>query len=275
MSTLASSDIRPFEMLRHLYKPIQPTVRHLGYIGYREVLPSVMLQPFIYCYWELVSRERLDSPFAYRIVTDGCIDIFFDATNPAESCVMGYCDSHTSFSLTESFRYIGIRFFPGVLPQLYKFNAGELTNKAEPLDAIHPSTAQLLADLEMPTLASAKEVLDQHFSHLFSRAAFKADPRFYHALDLIFASQGKERVETGFDVGVSPRQLRRLFGNYIGGSVKAFSQVVRFQNMLQSSPSGSSLLENKAFLDHYYDQAHFIKEFKRLYGSTPGQVSGW
>ncbi|UII32952.1 helix-turn-helix domain-containing protein [Fulvivirga ulvae] len=263
-------------MLRHLYKPLQPTVQHLGHIGYREVLPSAVLQSFIYCYWELVSSKELDAPFSYQIVADGCIDIFFDAANPEESYVMGYCDSHTSFALTENFHYIGIRFFPAVFPQLYRINAIELTNRAEFLNAISPSTARLLSGLEMPaTLAGIRNKLDKHFIHLFSRAGFKADPRFYHALDLIFTNQGRDRIESGFDVGVSSRQLRRLFGNYIGGSVKAFSNVVRFQQILHSAALGINPLEQRAFLDHYYDQAHFIKEFKRLYGITPGRVQGW
>ncbi|MBL6447269.1 helix-turn-helix domain-containing protein [Fulvivirga sp. 29W222] len=255
---------------------MQPTVRNMEHIGYKEVLPLAILQPFIYCYWELVSLTELDKPFSYQIVTDGCIDIFFDAANPAESYVMGYCDSHTSFTFTEGFHYMGIRFFPSVLPQLFRLNAAELSNRSEYLDAICPITAQIFADLEVPvSLDSVREKLDNHFIYLFSKAKFKVDSRFYSALDLIFTYQGRERIETGFDVGVSPRQLRRLFGNYIGGSAKTFSKVVRFQQMLRSIASGASLLESKAFLDYYYDQAHFIKEFKRLYGSTPGKAPGW
>ena len=72
------------------------------------------------------------------------------------------------------------------------------------------------------------------------------------------------------NIGISPRQLRRLFDFYIGSSPKTFSQVIRFQNILNAKPSAESLRKNKLFFDAgYYDQAHFIKEFKTMYGQTP------
>ena len=74
---------------------------------------------------------------------------------------------------------------------------------------------------------------------------------------------------------ISPRQLRRLFEYYIGDSTKTFSKVVRFQNILKAKPSTQSLRENKLFYDTgYFDQAHFIKDFKNFYGVTPGKVFG-
>ena len=82
-------------------------------------------------------------------------------------------------------------------------------------------------------------------------------------------------VETDLNTGISPRQLRRLFEFYIGDSAKTFSQVVRFQNILRAKPSSQSLRQNKLFFDvGYYDQAHFVKEFKNFYGVTPSKAFG-
>lgn len=261
-------------MLRQLYRPVQPTVGHLKeHVAYREIAPAPRLQPFIFCYWELVSKTKPESPFQYQVVADGCTDIFFEVANPLQGYVMGFCDSHTSFSLQQNFHYIGIRFYPGVFSQLYRVNASELSNRSENLDAISSLTAQVLSQVEPPVeLEAIKHVLDNHFDVLFSKTTFKVDPRFYNALDIILQHKGNIRIEADLDTGLSPRQLRRLFGNYIGGSAKAFSKVVRFQQLLQSFTSGANMQQGKVFLDHYYDQAHFIKEFKQLYGTTPGQA---
>jgi transcriptional regulator GlxA family with amidase domain len=82
-------------------------------------------------------------------------------------------------------------------------------------------------------------------------------------------------VEKELDTGLSARQLRRLFDFYIGDTAKTFAKVVRFQNILNAKPSTQSLRQNKLFFDAgYYDQAHFIKEFKNFYGVTPSKAFG-
>ena len=75
------------------------------------------------------------------------------------------------------------------------------------------------------------------------------------------------------DMGISARQLRRIFEFYIGDTAKTFSKVVRFQNLLRAKPSTQSLQHDKLFFDlGYYDQSHFIKEFKNCFGTTPGKA---
>ncbi len=71
--------------------------------------------------------------------------------------------------------------------------------------------------------------------------------------------------------GVSARQLERLFAHHVGISPKAFLRILRFQQVLaalrgQSSPEWADL----AVRHGYYDQAHFINDFRRFTGESPG-----
>jgi AraC-like DNA-binding protein len=71
--------------------------------------------------------------------------------------------------------------------------------------------------------------------------------------------------------GVSARQLERLFAHHVGLSPKAFLRVLRFQQVLaalrgQTSPEWADL----AVRHGYYDQAHFINDFRRFTGESPG-----
>ena len=104
--------------------------------------------------------------------------------------------------------------------------------------------------------------------------AFDNDTRLYDAIAIILKNYGVLNIEKDLNTGISPRQLRRLFKYYIGDSAKTFAKVVRFQNILRAKPSKQSLQQNKLFYEGYYDQAHFIKEFKNFYGVTPGVVYG-
>jgi AraC-like DNA-binding protein len=264
--------------IRQLYTPIQPSVKHMAdAVTYYEFLPHSRLQYFIYCYWELKTLEPLSEGFTYRVVADGCIDIFFELNRPEEHFVMGFCKKYTTFSLDTSFHYIGIRFLPTMFPQLFGTDASLLSNRYEPLDAVLPPTARFIREHfhSGQPLAEIKEKLDGHFLECLSQARIDPDPRLYNAIAIILENYGVLDIEKDLDTGISPRQLRRIFEYYVGDTAKTFSKVVRFQNILKAKPSVQSLRQSKLFFNAgYYDQAHFIKEFKNFFGLTPSKAFG-
>jgi len=190
---------------------------------------------------------------------------------------MGFCKKYTEFPLGRTFNYIGVRFLPTMFPQLFKVNASELSNHFKNLCSVVPHTAKFIANnFSIGQDANdIKLLLDNYFTEHISKVKFDYDNRLYEAINIILKNFGVLNVETDLNTGISPRQLRRLFEFYIGDSAKTFSQVVRFQNILRAKPSSQSLRQNKLFFDvGYYDQAHFVKEFKNFYGVTPSKAFG-
>lgn len=262
--------------IRQLYTPVQPTVKSYGKVNYQEFLPRLQLQPFIYCYWQLKTAERLSQPFNYRVVADGCIDIFFELNEPSENFVMGFCKKYTEFKLNEEFNYLGIRFLPTMFPQMFKVDASSISNKAEKLHLILPQVTSFIQSNFNTNvdISSAIKLLDAYLLEQLSTSVFQNDSRLYNAISVIMTNYGVVDLEA-IDTGVSHRQLRRLFYFYIGDSMKTFSKVVRFQNILRAKPSTQSLRENKLFFNvGFFDQAHFIKDFKHFYGVTPSKAFG-
>lgn len=264
--------------IRQLYKPIQPTVKQSAdNVVYSEFLPDIKLQNYIYCYWQLKTNETLSEPFIYRVVADGCIDIFFELNNPMDNFVMGFCKTYTEFPLDNSFHYIGVRFLPTMFPQLFRINASELSNRFEQLGRVVPNLSIFIADNFHHQL-STKQIqttFDIYFINLIQNTTFNNDSRLYNAIEKILREFGVLNIEQDLNTGISQRQLRRLFEFYIGDTAKTFAKVVRFQNILRAKPSSQSLRQNKLFFDAgYYDQAHFIKEFKNFYGVTPSKAFG-
>ena len=264
--------------IRQLYKPIQPTVKQSAdSVTYSEFLPNLRLQDIIYCYWQLKTSTPLSVPFIYRVVADGCIDIFFEINNPKDSFVMGFCKKFTEFPLDNSFHYIGVRFLPTMFPQLFRINASELSNRFEQLGNIVPKVSMFIADNfhHQLTTEEIQFTFDTYFINLVENTSFDNDSRLYKAIEKILQEFGVVNIERDLDTGISQRQLRRLFEFYIGDTAKTFAKVVRFQNILRAKPSSQSLRQNKLFFDvGYYDQAHFIKEFKSFYGVTPSKAFG-
>lgn len=264
--------------IRQLYTPIQPTVRQSAEnVTYQEILPDAQLQSVIYCYWELKTHKVLSDPFMYRVVADGCIDIFFELNNPGDNFVMGFCKKFTEFPLENYFHYVGVRFLPTMFPQLFGINASELSNRFESLDQVVPTASTFIAANfhSRLTIEKIKAIFDEYFLSVMAGTSFNDDPRLYKSIEIILRKFGMVDIEKDLDTGISQRQLRRLFEFYIGDTSKTFAKVVRFQNILRSKPSLQSLRQNKLFFDAgYYDQAHFIKEFKNFYGVTPGKAFG-
>jgi AraC-like DNA-binding protein len=67
---------------------------------------------------------------------------------------------------------------------------------------------------------------------------------------------------------VSQNRLEKRFRAIVGASPKKFSSLVRFGNLLaKQNPAGN--LTRVGLDAGYYDQAHFIKEFRSMTGETP------
>jgi AraC-like DNA-binding protein len=265
-----------FKTIRDFYKPIQPTVETENKeILYQEVRPEKEIENFVYCFWQLKTRKKLNQSFVYRVVSDSCIDIFFDHKSPTENFVMGFYRKYTEFPIGETFDYIGIRFLPSAFPILFGINAKQLSNKSQELKQILPDFSKWIQMNATPnqSFGSIIELLNGKLKNLIKVKKFDLDLRFYNSLMLIFQKKGFLDTEKDLKTGLSPRQLRRIFNFYIGTTPKAFSNVVRFQHILNAKASNQSLKENKFYLDvGFFDQAHFIKHFRTFYGVTPSKA---
>ena len=262
--------------IRQFYQPVQPSVKlaaqGIGSVNYQEISAHTGLQDFIYCYWQLKTNHALTETFNYRVVADGCIDIFFELENPQESFIMGFCDQFTEFPLPGTFNYVGLRFLPGMFSQIFDVDAFALNNRFESLQAVAPGLSKFIKDSLHPglSLPELKAVLDDFFVNQISDRSSPGDSRMHHAMAIILESSGMLNIEKDLDVGISSRQLRRLFRFYVGGTPKTFSKIVRFQKVLSTAPLLDRAIQEKLFFDAgYYDQAHFIHEFNELYGLTP------
>lgn len=89
------------------------------------------------------------------------------------------------------------------------------------------------------------------------------------ALALIHKSKGNIRIKDLVrQLHTSTSPLEKRFRAAVGASPKKFASIVRLKNVLQQYPTTGSLTE-LGYEAGFYDQAHFIKEFKAFTGDTP------
>ena len=67
---------------------------------------------------------------------------------------------------------------------------------------------------------------------------------------------------------ISQSQLEKRFRKIVGASPKKFASIVRLTNVLDSAPNCDSMTK-LGLQAGYFDQAHFIKDFKSFTGITP------
>lgn len=265
--------------IRALFRPYQPSIDHSGEgrVRYQELTPAENLKDYIYCYWRLQSTEPLELDYMYRVVSDGCIDILFEQRKPHEQYITGFSTKYLEYNLSKAFDYVGIRFLPTGFPAMYDISAQALCNRFLPLQEVQADLHQKLSKAveQSMSLERAANIFNAIFQEIMrDQGPFEIDQRLLNAMHAIMEGRGGTNISE-LDVGVSERQLRRLFEFYFGESPKTFAKIIRFQNILGAKPSSESLKQNKIFYNEgYYDQAHFIKEFKAFYGVTPGKAFG-
>ncbi|MFA8299093.1 MAG: DUF6597 domain-containing transcriptional factor [Hyphomicrobiales bacterium] len=73
---------------------------------------------------------------------------------------------------------------------------------------------------------------------------------------------------------ISNRTLERMFNKYVGISAKRYTTINRFQNSLNDLLyKDFTKLSDIAYRNGYFDQMHFIKEFKHFTGNPPSTFS--
>jgi AraC-like DNA-binding protein len=106
-------------------------------------------------------------------------------------------------------------------------------------------------------------------------AAVEADSRVRTAIDEIVAARGDVGVAAVWQQAyASPRQLGRLFDDWVGMSPKRFARVVRAQAVIRrlADDPAADLATLAAELG-YSDHAHLTRELRALTGAPPRELA--
>ncbi len=103
------------------------------------------------------------------------------------------------------------------------------------------------------------------------RNKLTVNPFIDFAVDKIIRSpNGLSIVEISNKVGYSQKHLIKLFKDHVGLTPKGFLKIIRFQKAIEEiTNSGKVNWAGIACETGYYDQAHFINDFKDFSGFTP------
>lgn len=164
---------------------------------------------------------------------------------------------------------VGALLRPGTAAHLFGTTAGELADRHTPLDALWGAATDGAIE-RIGAFPTAAERLDAFEAILASRlpAVRGLHPAVAHALGR-FASAARvgEVVE---ETGYSHRHFVALFRDATGLAPKRFCRVLRFRRAVERLAAHPADSHSRVALETgYADQAHFIREFRMLAGTTP------
>ncbi|TYP96558.1 helix-turn-helix protein [Sphingobacterium allocomposti] len=70
-------------------------------------------------------------------------------------------------------------------------------------------------------------------------------------------------------IPVSQRHLNKLFKIQVGLTPKTFASIVRFRRVYNDFLRDKSREKKTSLYDYYYDESHFIQDFKRIFMTKP------
>ncbi len=188
---------------------------------------------------------HIEEQIPLRIVPDGCIDLFFEYE---KNEMYGYvCGTTLKYSCEESRgrnQVFGIRFMPGVQPELIGSSMREVLGQKIPIEEVVKGDQDWVRRLE------EEEDFYQRI-RVFLEAYTKAEKRkekpygkkelVWSVKQMVYHSDGKIRVEEMQErSGYSARYINRTFLEEMGFSPKTFCKIIQFQRALELRCTGQN-----------------------------------
>ncbi len=168
----------------------------------------------------------------------------------------------------------GIKFRPGAFYPFLKSPVSRLTDRVISISEVFDVDTKSLEESIMSQEEDQKMI---ELAEAFLRQALPArDKNVTEAcriVDRIMADREITRVDDVVSrLGLNKRTLQRLFSQYVGVSPKWVIKRYRLHEAAEQLASGEVADLSKMAVDlGYFDQAHFIKDFKSIVGKSPAE----
>lgn len=252
---------------------------------YQEIKPDDRLQQYVKCYY--IYESDVATSFDDTVFPSGCMEIIFNlgtgkwqtaaddgfVTNPAVE-LWGQIIKPLPVRSIGKNTMLGIRFFPHAAAFFLDDRIDMFNNQVADLgDLSGREVRSLYTQLQDTPEWHKRIALIERF--LLQRLT-SAENRVNKG-GMISAVMREIRQEGFFDnienvasrYGISSRYLQKIFLQYTGLTPKLYSKIGRFQDSLRLMAQKDMPLTSIAYHCGYFDQSHFIKEFKSFTGVTP------
>jgi AraC-like DNA-binding protein len=251
------------------------------------VTPRLELQPYIESFWVLESPTGLPASANSIAAPNGCSKLII----PYENSIVSVADGRIQLSHEQRMYFVGnrdsatlirssahktgfiaIEFRPhGAFP-IFGVPMSETSNRLWETDCVFGQWSR-----DVQEKVNNAEHVDQKVAYIQDRLSLlqrknrREAPLVDYCVRTLRSANGRVSIrELVQQTGFSRRYVNKLFQQHVGLSPKILAEIFRFQSFYRKWAEGLSFDLFKAELyDHYYDQAHFTKEFRKMTGHSP------
>lgn len=248
--------------------------------------PDEDLGALVKCYWTLkipkeVPKER------QQVLSDGCMDMIFNLGDEVfrillndeyqlqpRSFILGLITEPMWIQPAGAVETFAVRFHPGCFSHFTRTAMRDLADKDTDLRFLFDQHKVALIESE---INRAKDTADritiiENFLYEILRETTNIEDLVISMIDKILQTDGTVSIkEILKDNPGQRRNLERKFIGQVGTSPKQLCRAIRFQKTLKTMLDSNRTLTDVGYESDFYDQAHFIKDFKDFTGVSPKQ----
>lgn len=192
------------------------------------------------------------------------------ASNLSSSGITGISGSYKIFRNSAGIGTILIFFTETGFSHFAARPVNELFNQSISLDNLFKKADIRIIEERLTLAHSDKQRIQVVEKFLLSQLRdIQTDKLIVEAVRLIYQSKGTIRIkELNTRLLISQSPFEKRFRKVVGTSPKKFASIVRFNTILNELGNARSLTDI-CYENNFFDQAHFIKDFKQFTGDTP------
>lgn len=254
-------------------------------ISINEYPPSPLLSEYVQSYWRGNFNILGESKISHSVLPSGCIELIIHLTT--DHCLLspnsktwqpspmftllGLFEKPYDVQFEKPVHVFGIRFFPDGIRHIFGVPPAEFLSMYEDCISV---LGMKLSDF-CSSIRSANDILqciaisNEFILKEVSTRKIKYD--YAHlAMKLVRRMPGITNYQDIVrQIPISARQLQREFRKIYGISLRDYMRLTRINAIYKYMLSGGIDLSQLPYEMEFFDQSHFIKEFKTFSGVPP------
>lgn len=257
---------------------------------YQEFLPSENLRAFVKCFY--LSEYDADSVIQDKAFATGSMELMFNIgdgffqtgrvgtfqTTPKIE-LWGQIINPLDFRSIGKNKMLGIRFHPHTASVILGDHVDVFNDRVSNFADIAGNEITNLHErlLNTPSLNEQIHHLESFLT--MKLVAFQKRNTKFDLVNRVITDMRNEDFcddiqSVALRYGISSRYLQKLFVQFTGLSPKLFFKIHRFQRSLVMAGTKDQTLTSIAYQSGYFDQSHFIRDFKLFTGVAPSSFDG-
>lgn len=244
------------------------------------------LTEYVRFFWILESTGPAPFPFMHRATAECCPEFIFyfkgevkvftaegNSEKTFGSGVYAQSSDFRKFVIEKDFGMLGVYLYPQAIPLLFDIPANKVTGYNLDIASVFGKEGSVLEDRVMCAASHSHriELISSFLNRKLSTPPNKLSYLSATIRNAIHTGTNPSVSEMASACNLSIRQIERDFQSLSGFSPRLFSKLTRFRALMENFPGKSNSIGDLAYEFNYYDQSHFINDFKRFTGLTPMQ----